>query len=293
MRRTPQDLGGDALAAQDELAGDEQSVTLLLLAGERRAATLEFQTTLDGEAYPGDYLFDVVVTDVETGVETEPKPGLLRLRHPAANLLANLPAMYTQEPPRPDRRYAPYEDPAFFERFLRGFEDAGEPLRDMVSSLYRYLDADSAPADFLPWLATWVALDLDEHWLQLKRRRLIKEAIWLYRWRGTRKGLSRYLEIYTGVKPEINDQPFLGMRLGAGTLLGQDTTLGGVGPHTFVVTLAVPDPSVVSEETVRLIIESQKPAHTAYDLRIVEREAGLAALEEPELVLADETAPAE
>ena len=283
VRRTPQDLGGDALAAQDELASDDQTLTLLLLPGERRAATLEFAAVLDGETAPGDYPFEVVLTDVEAGSETAPMAGLLRLRHPTANLLGSLPALYVQELGGAGQGFAPYEDPPFFERFLRGFEDAKEPLNEMLSGLYRYFDADSAPADFLPWLATWVALDLDENWLQLKRRRLIKEAIWLYRWRGTRKGLSRYLEIYSGVKPEINDQPFAGMRLGAGTLLGRDTTLGGVGAHTFVVTLAVPDTSAVSEDTLHLIIESQKPAHTAYDLRIVEREVGPAALDLEEL----------
>ena len=273
VRRTPADLGGDALAAQDALAEDGGSLALLLLPGERREATLEFYTVLDGETFPGDYRFEVVLTDSETEAEAS-AVGLARLRHPPANLLQNLPALYTQTPAAPPRRHDPYEEPPFFERFLRGFEDAGEPLNELLSSLHRHFDADSAPADFLPWLATWVALDLDENWLQLRRRRLIKEAIWLYRWRGTRRGLSRYLELYSGIKPEINDQPFSGMRLGPGTLLGRDTVLGGVQPHTFVVTMAVPDPSALNEEIVRLIIESQKPAHAAYDLRIVERESG-------------------
>ena len=273
VRRTPADLGGDALAAQDALAEDGGSLALLLLPGERREATLEFHTVLDGETLPGDYQFEVVLTDSETGAETS-AVGLARLRHPTANLLQNLPALYTQTPAFPARRHDPYEEPPFFERFLRGFEDAGEPLGELLSSLHRHFDADSAPADFLPWLATWVALDLDENWLQLRRRRLIKEAIWLYRWRGTRPGLSRYLELYSGVKPEINDQPFSGMRLGPSTLLGRDTVLGGVQPHTFVVTMAVADPSALNEETIRLIIESQKPAHAAYDLRIVERGSG-------------------
>ena len=281
VRRTPADLGGDALAAQDALAEDGRVLALLLLPGERRAATLEFHTALDGETPPGDYPFEVVLTEAETGAETC-AVGLARLRHPPAGLLQNLPALYTQTPATLPRKSDPYEEPPFFERFLRGFEDAGEPLNELLASLHRHFDADSAPSDFLPWLATWVALDLDENWLQLRRRRLIKEAIWLYRWRGTRRGLSRYLELYSGVKPEINDQPFAGMRLGPGTLLGRDTVLGGVQPHTFVVTMAVPDPLALSEETIRLIIESQKPAHAAYDLRIVEREAGRAA--PPELL---------
>jgi phage tail-like protein len=279
VRLTPQDLGGDALAAQDELAEDESALTLLLLPGEQRSATLEFQVGLDGETVPGDYPFEIVLTDTETGEETT-GAGLARLRHPQAGLLQYLPALYTQTPPGPLRRFAPYEEPLFFERFLRGFEDAREPLNALLSTLYRYFDADSAPADFLPWLATWVALDLDNNWPQLKRRRLIKEAICLYRWRGTRRGLTHYLEIYTGVKAEINDQPFSGMRLGPDTLLGQGTILGDVPAHAFVVTLAVPDPSAINERTVRDIIELQKPAHAAYDLRIVEREATELVLEE-------------
>lgn len=279
VRRTPQDLGGDALAAQDELAEDESALTLLLLPGEQRSATLEFHVSLDGETVPGDYPFEIVLTDIETGEEAT-GAGLARLRYPQAGLLQYLPALYTQTPPGPPRRCAPYEEPPFFERFLRGFEDAQEPLNALLSTLYRYFDADSAPADFLPWLATWVALDLDNNWLQLKRRRLIKQAIWLYRWRGTRRGLTRYLEIYTGVKAEINDQPFSGMRLGPDTLLGMGSILGDVPSHAFVATLAVPDPSAINERTVRDIIELQKPAHTAYDLRIVEREATELILEE-------------
>ena len=280
VRRIPEDRGGEAMSAQDALAPDESTLTLLLLAGERREALLEFHTFLDGQTATGDYPFDVVLTDVESGTKTV-TCGLARLRHPSANLLQNLPALYTQTPPRSSERFDSYEDPPFFERFLRGFEDFGEPLREMLAILHQYFDADSAPADFLPWLATWVALDLDENWPQLKRRRLIKEAIWLYRWRGTRLGLSHYLEIYSGVKPEINDQPFSGMRLGTGTLLGRNTVLGGVHPHTFIVTLAVPNPVAINVETLKLIIESQKPAHSAYEVRVVEREAGLSTSEAP------------
>ncbi len=146
-----------------------------------------------------------------------------------------------------------------------------EPTNALLALMPEYFDADAAPPDFLPWLGTWVSLALDANWPELKRRRLIKEAVELYRWRGTRWGLSRYLEIYTDNTPEINDRPFEGMRLGASTLLGRDTLLGDVPHHTFVITIGVADPRAVNEQTVRDIIETQKPAHTAYALRIVER----------------------
>ncbi len=272
VRRTPSDLGGDALAAQDELAADESTLTLLILPGEQRSATLEFEAFLDEKSYPDDYPFEIVLTDVEDGAQTN-TPGLVRMRHPQTRLLNYLPALFTPPPVLSRQRYAPYQDPPFFERFLRGFEDAGDPMNALLSNLDLFFDPEAAPTDFLPWLATWVALTLDENWLPLKRRRLIMEAIELYRWRGTRRGLSRYLEIYSGVVPEINDQPFAGMRLGPQTLLGQGTIMGDVPPHTFVITLAVPDPAAVKRQTVVDIIEAEKPAHTAYDLRIVEREA--------------------
>ncbi len=269
LRRTPKDLGGDALAAQDELSADESALTLLLLPGEGRQATLEFDAELDGFAYPGDFAFDVVLRDLESGAVSN-YPGLLRLRHPPSALLGQLPAIYTDSP-SPAAYYAPYEDKPFFERYLRGFDDVIEPTQAFLADLARCFDPDETAADLLPWLSTWVSLALDENWPQLKRRRLIKEAVELYRWRGTRWGLTRYLELYTGITPEINDKPFQGMRLGGSALLGRSTTLGDVPPHTFVLTLAVTGPERVNEQIVHEIIQSSKPAHTAYELRIVER----------------------
>lgn len=60
------------------------------------------------------------------------------------------------------------------------------------------------------------------------------------------------------------------MRLGPDAKLGTDATiLGDVPPHTFVVTLATPDPDSLDEKTIRDIIRWEKPAHTAYTLNIV------------------------
>lgn len=270
VRRVPSDQGGDAQAAQDILSPDGSELTLLVLPGEQRSVTLEFVAALDGSTLPGDYQFDVVMTDTEDGAAAT-SPGLLRLRHPAAALLNHLPALFTEHQEGHVNRFAPFEDRPFFERYLRGFEDAMEPTNEQLSQMALYFEADATPPDFLPWLGTWVALVLDENWPEMKRRRLIKEAVELYGWRGTRRGLARYLEIYTGVIPQINDQPFEGMRLGASTLLGQNTLLGDVPPHTFVITVALPDPQSVKEQIIRDIIESEKPAHTAYELRLVYR----------------------
>ena len=269
-RRVPEFEGGEGVSAKDILTADGGELQLALLPGETRMAHLECVAALDEETNAGDYPFEVVIGEAG-GEIMETISTTLFLRHPPSALLDHLPSLYqkTREPAfRPEQNF---ENRSFFERMLLGYEDAMQPMKDMLDSMDRFFGPDDAPADFLPWLATWLGLALDENWPQMRRRRLIKEAVELYRWRGTRRSLSRYLEIYAGVRPEINDKPFAGMKLGPNTLLGRGAILGGVPPHTFVVTLAVPDVRAVNETIVRRIIEAEKPAHSAYALNIVER----------------------
>jgi phage tail-like protein len=136
----------------------------------------------------------------------------------------------------------------------------------------RLFGAFSTAPDFLLYLGAWICMPLDENLDEMVRRKLIAEAVDLFRWRGTRRGLSRYLEILTGSKPDIDDQPVEGMRLGSHAKLGTDqTVLGDIAPSTFVVTLAVADPAKVNERALIRVIESFKPAHTTFKFRTVSR----------------------
>jgi phage tail-like protein len=262
--------GGSAVSAQDRLSEDRSALKLLLLPQEHREVTLEFDACLDEETKTGAYDFDVVVTDASDGTAAT-TPGQLVLRHPDATLLDMLPAIYHEAMAEMTDPNRPYDDPPFFTRYLRGYEDTIEPIRQKLQRLHEYFGVFSATPEMIPWLATWVGMALDDNWSEMKRRILICEAVQLYRWRGTRRGLSRYLEIYAGATPTINDQPVAGVRLGPNTLLGHGTVFGNVAPHTFVVTLAVPDPALVNPETVHRIIRMQAPAHTAYRLNIIRR----------------------
>jgi phage tail-like protein len=280
VRVVPELLGGVGVSGQDRLSVDNTTLQLLLRPNETREVTLSFQAALDGATMVGAYPFTVVLTDVDAENEpgaAHPGPtldkvrGILHLHYPTATYLNYLPALY-QEAMREERLNTESELPPFFERYLAGMESSQASLRATIPMLYRLFSPLSAPADFLPWLATWVALTVDEDWSELKRRRLIREAVTLYRWRGTARGLSRYLEIYTGTMPIINDKPVEGMRLGTrGRLGAKETMLGDIPPHFFVVTLPVADPEAVNETTVRRIIDAQKPAHAAYRLAIVYR----------------------
>src|SRR5579883_3594893 len=89
VRHAPESMGAEAATAQDRLEDAGRTLVLVVLPGEQRSATLEFAATPEN-AVTGDYQFDVVLTDIQSG-ESATAPGLLRLRHPEAGLLRFLP----------------------------------------------------------------------------------------------------------------------------------------------------------------------------------------------------------
>jgi phage tail-like protein len=118
---------------------------------------------------------------------------------------------------------AVYQDPEepFLGKFLIPFDEVLAGFEVLLSNFDRCLSPVLTDTDFLPWLAGWVALVLDEEWDERKRRRLIAEAVSLYRERGTVGGLKRYLEIYTGLVPEIRECCWPGgMQIGIASMIG-------------------------------------------------------------------------
>lgn len=164
-----------------------------------------------------------------------------------------------------------YRDDKFMGQYLNIFEDTMEPLENTIMDLYLYFDPLLTPESFIPWFAGWFDLTTDPTWTMKKLRKLIKSAAILYRLRGTKKGLSEYLKIYTDSVPEITE--FIqGMTLDSETKLGINTKLGsaGTGNH-FTVTIELDADSEVDINTIKSIIDSQKPAHTIYTLNIRRR----------------------
>jgi len=184
---------------------------------------------------------------------------------------AEAPAVNGHHPPSRYLDYLPalYRDDDFMGQFLRIFEDILGPIENTVGNLPLYFDPRLTPEAVLPWLASWVGIALDPALSVARRRELVARAAELYRWRGTRRGLSEYLHICTGVVPEITEH-ISGMRLDPETKLGVDTRLGSSGAgHYFGVTMRARAPDKLDEKAVRAIIDAQKPAHTVYTLSVV------------------------
>ena len=164
-----------------------------------------------------------------------------------------------------------FREDQFMARFLLIFQSILDPLENTVDNMSFYFDPRMTPESILPWLASWVDISLDPRWSDMQRRELVAKASELYRWRGTRRGLSEYLRIYAGSAPVISEH-IPGMTLGPENRLGEpDTRLGSTGTgYHFTVTLKVNNSDQIDLDTVRGIIDSQKPAHTVYTLLVQE-----------------------
>ena len=158
-------------------------------------------------------------------------------------------------------------------------------IDETLDQVHKFFDPYEAPEKFLPWLASWSAMVLDEDWPIAKKRRLIRKAIELYRVRGTVKGMKLFLGMFTGAEPIVreNEWPFKGWRIGVTSGIGVDTVV--LPPvnlsHAFVIEMPVSYKDVSTETMVRIheIIQMEKPANCQYYLRFAVDE-GPGALQE-------------
>lgn len=187
----------------------------------------------------------------------------------------------------------------FLRDFLWVFQHIFNQTREKLGHLHTYFDPLEAPASFLPWLASWVAMTLEEDWPEVKRRNLIRKAVELYQLRGTVRGIKVYLKIFTGVEPVIHENhwPFEGIQIcpfkmypthdqygneitdedvrkafsrpeWKGATVGEDMVEMPYIDKNHVFTIELPmQQEQVELDTIRRIhriLDREKPAHTDY-----------------------------
>jgi phage tail-like protein len=166
----------------------------------------------------------------------------------------------------------------FYRDFLWIIQHLFGSIEEILDVIHAYFDPYEAPEKFLPWLASWSAMIIEEDWPIEKKRRLIRKAIELYRIRGTVKGLKLFIALFTGHEPEIKENvwPFRGWRIGVTSEIAVDTVV--LPPvnlaHTFIVEMPVSYKDVSPEAVIRIheIIQMEKPANTQYYLRFAAEE---------------------
>lgn len=227
------------------------------------------------------------------GALRSPKLSRLRVDFPRVTSLNQLPAVYRQDPRAED----------FTARFLSLFDSEIEELDHAIQHLPSRLHVDSASSELLPWLASFLAISLDDSWDDSQRRRILKAAPTLYGQRGTVQGLKSALAITVGIEPDqiviverahrrsfgivshnvrLNQTRLYGklesrLRLGSSPLGGAGLSTYGNPDEDFVRQDAhrfdVLIPPVQGDEAaivrqIESVVENLKPAHTQHTLRM-------------------------
>ncbi|HLI05075.1 MAG TPA: phage tail protein I [Ktedonobacteraceae bacterium] len=144
-----------------------------------------------------------------------------------------------------------FQEDDFLRRFLHIFEDIWEPLEQRQDHIGMYFDPRTCPASFLPWLASWLDLPFNPRWPEARHRRLLSAAMELYSWRGTAYGLTRMIEVCTGLTPLIRELPSQ--------------------PFVFQIRIIMPpgaSAEAVDKAFIEELIQAHKPAHAGYVLEV-------------------------
>lgn len=241
------------------------------------------------DAPAGRYLW--VTLELRGNTRLTPRVRCIRAEHPAHDYLRRLPKLFSRDESNASflRRYL-----AMFEGFV-GETEARAVDRNVL------LSPRTAPDEVLPWLASFLGLTLDERWAHAPRpdgrtadvrREIIELAAWLFRFRGTVRGLKKFIELYVGVDVVLIEHFRLRARMSAilgGTGAAASNSMLGVGfrvgdamsnpsggatgsaaaqdSHAHRFTVLIPATLNAEElDVVRQILLVHRPAHTIFDV---------------------------
>ncbi|HSI80968.1 MAG TPA: phage tail protein [Solirubrobacterales bacterium] len=156
---------------------------------------------------------------------------------------------------------AVYREQDFAMRLVGSLEGALDPIVAILDSLPAYFDTELAPQDLVELLCAWLGIELDETQPEAQWRRVMRSAIELGRWRGTRRGVTLTLEL---AFPELDFRVEDG---GGVTWAASEADLADRAEGGLVVYCDTPVPEV-RMPTIARVIEAAKPVHVPYRLRV-------------------------
>lgn len=87
----------------------------------------------------------------------------------------------------------------FFRRFVSIFQEVASSYLDDVDNFDNVVDVTVAPAPLVPWLGSWIGVESVDQTLPHEiQRRIVRESSQILAWRGTRRGLRQFLELFSG-----------------------------------------------------------------------------------------------
>ena len=158
-----------------------------------------------------------------------------------------------------------YQDDEFALRFVSGLDELLAPVLVTCDSIDAYVDPELAPVDFVEWLAGWVGLELDDNWPESRKRALVARAADLYAWQGTSQCLADVIEIYTGVRPEIEDSG------GVAWSAAPDGDIPGSPAMEVTIRLRAADAATIDLARLDRLVSRAKPAEIVHRVEVVDR----------------------
>ena len=155
-----------------------------------------------------------------------------------------------------------FQEDEFTGRMMSGLDAVVAPVYAFLDGLEVYVDPLLCPEDFLPWLASWVGVVIDENWAVDQQRAFIRAAVELFRTRGTPRGLKAEIELLTGGVVDISETGgVMHSTIPNGEIPGEDY------PRCSV-RVTLPPGSPVTDRSIALVIEAAKPAHVVSAVEI-------------------------
>ncbi|RKT12264.1 phage tail P2-like protein [Streptomyces sp. 1114.5] len=159
----------------------------------------------------------------------------------------------------------------FAQRFTAGLDTVLAPVFATLDSLPAYFRPGLAPADFLDWLASWVAVEVDPAWPLEVRRAVVGRAVELHRWRGTRRGLAERLRLVLGAGVEIVDGGGVSWSTDPGAALppGPPAPPASIGAGEVLIRVWPLHGPVPDEERVLSVVRAGCPVHLSFRVEIL------------------------
>lgn len=149
---------------------------------------------------------------------------------------------------------------SFLDRYLSIFQSLYDDMGSQIRSIVSCLDPRTAGYEYLGWMAEWLDVEEPHMWNERQLRFLLEHAMEFQEFRGTRRGIELFVELYTGEKPfvvEWQDWECYMEVKGQGRMLRQ---LYAEDPGTFTVLVREECvPSYKEHQTLRRMLEQIKP----------------------------------
>lgn len=157
-----------------------------------------------------------------------PKLKRLRVYMPGENIIDYLPEIYRIRDGNSD----------FFFRFMLLFQTFIFDQEDKINNISRYFDIGTAERDFLEWLCKWLDIRDIYSWEESRLRMFLSEAMKVYAAAGTRQGIERLVELFTGEKPYLIEYSQVKSVVESGIQDNPYKRIFGDNPYRFFVLIS-------------------------------------------------------